>query len=139
MAGGADGSDASFDLTPMIDVILLLIIFFMLSSQFATSELRPVDLPRERGVAPSSESSTAKLVIDIDRDGRYSILGEPLELGALATRLASTQAASGTRHSGIVVRADRQGSAAALNRLASALAAAKVDNWSIAVAPEGAP
>ncbi|NBX32603.1 MAG: hypothetical protein EBR07_07690, partial [Planctomycetes bacterium] len=37
MAGGADGSDASFDLTPMIDVILLLIIFFMLSSQFATS------------------------------------------------------------------------------------------------------
>jgi biopolymer transport protein ExbD len=139
MAGGAEGSDASFDLTPMIDVILLLIIFFMLSSQFATSELRPVDLPREPGVTPSSESASAKLVIDIDREGRYSILGEPLELSALATRLTSSQGASGTRHSGIVVRADRNGNSVALNRLASALAAARIDNWSIAVTPEGAP
>jgi len=139
MAGGADGSDASFDLTPMIDVILLLIIFFMLSSQFATSELRPVDLPREPGVAPSSESASAKLVIDVDREGRYSILGEPIELPALAARLTSSQGGSGTRHSGIVVRADRSGSSAALNRLASALAAARIDNWSIAVASEGAP
>ena len=139
MAGGADGSDASFDLTPMIDVILLLIIFFMLSSQFATSELRPVDLPREAGVAPSSESASAKLVIDIDRDGRYSVLGEPFELSALSARLTTSQGASGTRHSGIVVRADRNGSSAALNRLAAALAAAKIDNWSIAVAPEGSP
>lgn len=76
MAGGADGSDASFDLTPMIDVILLLIIFFMLSSQFATSELRPVDLPHQEGAAPPSESASAKLVIDVDRAGNYSILGE---------------------------------------------------------------
>ena len=62
-----------------------------------------------------------------------------LELSALATRLTSSQGASGTRHSGIVVRADRNGNSVALNRLASALAAARIDNWSIAVTPEGAP
>ena len=137
MAGGADGSDASFDLTPMIDVILLLIIFFMLSSQFATSELRPVDLPRQEGAAPPSESASAKLVIDVDRAGNYSILGERMSLDALAIRIGAAQGSTGTRHSGIVVRADRAAGAAALNRLAERLAKAKIANWSLAVAPEG--
>jgi biopolymer transport protein ExbD len=137
MAGAPDASDASFDLTPMIDVILLLIIFFMLSSQFATSELRPVDLPREEGTPAASESAAAKLVIDVDRAGTYSILGEELPLDALAARIAAAQEATGTRHSGIVVRADRSAQSAALNRLAERLAAAKVANWSLAVAPEG--
>jgi biopolymer transport protein ExbD len=137
MAGGADGSDASFDLTPMIDVILLLIIFFMLSSQFATSELRPVDLPHQEGAAPPSESASAKLVIDVDRAGNYSILGERMSLDALAIRIGAAQGSTGTRHSGIVVRADRAAGAASLNRLAERLAKAKIANWSLAVAPEG--
>jgi biopolymer transport protein ExbD len=136
MAGGADGSEASFDLTPMIDVILLLIIFFMLSSQFATSELRPVDLPRQEGTPPASESAAAKLVVDVDRDGHYSILGEELALDALAARIASAQGGTGTRHSGIVVRADRGAESAALNRLADRLAKARIANWSLAVTPE---
>ena len=139
MAGGADGSDASFDLTPMIDVILLLIIFFMLSSQFATSELRPVDLPHQPGATPPSESAAAKLVIDVDREGRYSILGEELTLESLSARIAASQGGTGTRHSGVVVRADRTANAGALNRLADRLAASKIANWSLAVSPEGTP
>jgi biopolymer transport protein ExbD len=139
MAGAPDASDASFDLTPMIDVILLLIIFFMLSSQFASSELRPVDLPRERGERPPSEAAAARLVVDMDREGRLSVLGEPVEPEALAERVASVQRASGTRHSGVVVRADRAASASALNRLAERLAEARISNWSVAVASEGKP
>ena len=139
MAGGADASDASFDLTPMIDVILLLIIFFMLSSQFANSELRPVDLPVERGARPPSESAAARLVVDMDRMGAFTVMGEPVEAEALAERVAAVQRGSGPRHSGVVVRADRAAPAAALNRLAARLAEAGVANWSIAVASEGDP
>lgn len=136
MAGAADDSEASFDLTPMIDVILLLIIFFMLSSQFANSELHPVDLPREEGLAAQSESAAAKLVIDIDKDGQCSILGEELTIDALTARISQSLGETGTRHSGIVVRADRSAGAAGLNRLAERFAAAKIANWSLAVAPE---
>lgn len=137
MAGAPDASEASFDLTPMIDVILLLIIFFMLSSQFANSELRPVDLPEERGARPPSESAAARLVVDMDRTGALSVLGEPVEAQALAERVAAVQRESGSRHSGVVVRADRAAPAAALNRLAERLAEARVANWSIAVASGG--
>lgn len=139
MAGAPDTSEASFDLTPMIDVILLLIIFFMLSSQFANSELRPVDLPEERGARPPSESAAARLVVDMDRTGALSVLGEPVEARALAERVAAVQRESGSRHSGMVVRADRDAPAAALNRLAERLAEARVANWSIAVASGGEP
>jgi len=134
VAGAPDDSEASFDLTPMIDVILLLIIFFMLSSQFASSELRPVDLPVERGAAAASSGATARLIVDVDREGNCSVMGEPIPAAELAGRLAQVQRDTGTRHSGVVVRADRQAPAAVLNRLAERLAEARIGNWSLAVA-----
>jgi biopolymer transport protein ExbD len=111
----------------------------MLSSQFANSELRPVDLPAERGAPPPSESAAARLVVDMDRMGAFTVMGEPVEAEALAERVAAVQRGSGSRHSGVVVRADRAAPAAALNRLAERLAEAGVANWSIAVASEGEP
>jgi len=89
--------------------------------------------------APPSESAAAKLVIDVDREGHYSILGEELTLETLSARIAASQGGTGTRHSGVVVRADRGANSAALNRLADRLAGAKIANWSLAVSPEGTP
>ena len=134
MAGAPDDSEASFDLTPMIDVILVLIIFFMLRSQFASSELRPVHLPVEPGAAAASSGATARLIVDVDREGNCSVMGEPIPAAELAGRLAQVQRDTGTRHSGVVVRADRQAPAAVLNRLAERLAEARIGNWSLAVA-----
>lgn len=42
-------AEAPFDLTPMVDVVLLLIIFFMLSAQFAETFGSPMNLPGEKG------------------------------------------------------------------------------------------
>lgn len=139
MAGGGGDDEASFDLTPMIDVILLLIIFFMLSSQFASSQLAPVDLPAERGTRPASEGAAARLFVDMARDGSLSVLGEPVEAAQVAERIAAVQRETGTRHSGVVVRADRAAPASALNRLAERLAEARIGNWSIAVASGDGP
>lgn len=138
MVGPDDAAEASFDLTPMIDVIFLLIIFFMLSSQFASTEARPVDLPKEPGMETSESAAEAKLLIDIDRDGAYSVMGESVTLESLS-RMASPHAtASGsTVRSAVVVRADRSCPASALNRLADSLAGSGVESWSIAVMPEG--
>ena len=57
--------DASFDLTPMIDVILLLIVFFMLSSQFSRTERMQVDLPVESGDELAVEEHPSEIVIDM--------------------------------------------------------------------------
>ena len=96
MVGPDDSAEASFDLTPMIDVIFLLIIFFMLSSQFASTEARPVDLPREPGMETVATEAEVKLLIDIDREGAYSVMGEPATLESLARMAAPRPTASGS-------------------------------------------
>lgn len=123
--------EASFDLTPMIDVVLLLIIFFMLTSQFAQSHMRPMDLPREGGQG-QPDWSPASVVLDMDRAGTITVLGRAVgdeELRAMVT-------APGTS---VVVRADQAGPASNLNRLAERLVAWNVRDWKLATNPEGAP
>jgi biopolymer transport protein ExbD len=129
--------DASFDLTPMIDVILLLIIFFMLTAQFAQTQLRPMDLPRESGPDAAGKASAA-VVIDMDRDGKLSVFGQPLAMDELAA-IVPAGGAAGPGGPSLIIRADRSGPAAHLNRLAERLVALGVREWRLATNPEGAP
>lgn len=139
-------SEATFDLTPMIDVVLLLIIFFMLSSHFAKTQLTQMDLPVEPGEPPRSEpAARSELVIDLDRSGGAAILGEPMSndrleevVGAEVRRIGP---ASGNLD--LLIRADRLCAAEHLNRVAVMLMKMNVRSWKLATAgPEvagGAP
>ncbi len=130
---------ASFDLTPMIDVILLLIIFFMLSSQFAEVELRPVDLPREAGYDPA-DPSPAAVMIDVDRDGRLSVFGQPISLDELQTVMPAAGALDDpSAKVSLTIRADRTCAAGHLNRLAERLVSMGIGEWRLATTREGAP
>src|SRR5262245_45497819 len=128
-------TEASFDLTPMIDVVLLLIIFFTLTSQFAKTQLEALDLPKEKGVkAEGSEKST--IVIELRADGRISVLGMPTDAQSVATMVKGEVQRLGSSLD-LVVRAERACPSAHLNRLADALAAVGVRNWKLATAGEG--
>jgi biopolymer transport protein ExbD len=127
--------NASFDLTPMIDVVLLLIIFFTLTAQFARTQQRPMDLPREKG-EKDVEAKPTMLVIDMDKAGRLSVLGTSTELPAL-TRMVEGEVLRAGEGLDLVVRADRQCPAAHLNRLAEALASVNIRNWKLATSSEG--
>jgi biopolymer transport protein ExbD len=59
----------SIDMAPLIDVVFLLLIFFMLTSSFMPPSV-PLTLPQ----ASSKESAeAAKVVISLDGEGRISI------------------------------------------------------------------
>lgn len=127
--------EATFDLTPMIDVVLLLIIFFTMTSQFAKTQQSPMDLPREKG-EKSGVEKPAELVIDLRKDGSLSVLGMPTDLGKL-TRMVEGEVLRAGDKLDLVVRADRSCAAAHLNRLADALAGIGVRNWKLATSAEG--
>ena len=57
------------ELTPMIDVVFLLIIFFMVTAEFARNVRAEVELPRLPG-EQSQQTEEAGVVINIDADGR---------------------------------------------------------------------
>ena len=80
------GDDASgFNITPMIDMTFLLLIFFMVTSHLTDMEAaKPVDLPEaELGVVPDDRSK--RVVLTIDAGGNYFI-GED---GATKDEMAS--------------------------------------------------
>lgn len=131
--------EAGFDLTPMIDVTMLLIIFFAFTAQFTRSLATPMDLPREQGESPSANAAPKSLVIDITREGVYRIMGQDLSLEWVVQTVASdVRRAGGAEKIDIIVRADRSASAQHLNNLAAALTRAGVRTWKFATAQEGA-
>ncbi|GGB96723.1 hypothetical protein GCM10011352_23560 [Marinobacterium zhoushanense] len=69
---------ARISLTPLIDVVFILLLFFMLSSSF--SQWRQLDLPIP--TAAKADAREVILVRLLDNDGTISIDGEQLSLMA---------------------------------------------------------
>lgn len=72
------------DLTPMIDVVFLLLIFFMLSSSFVQVSGITVNLP---DAVVSSETSVNKLVVSIDRQNKFYFNEIPMTWNILREQL----------------------------------------------------
>lgn len=121
---------AGFDLTPMIDVVFQLIIFFLYTSQFTKLTRTPLDLPEQRG-DQVEQVDPADVVIDIDRQGRYLIERVEFTLPEIDGLIAIERAAGPVR---VLVRADRTLPAAAMNRLATVLSSAGVVGWELGTA-----
>lgn len=129
--------EAGFDLTPMIDVLLLLIIFFVLSAQFAQAVRKAIPLPDEPG-EKATEVGPQTLLIDVDREGALSAGGTAIDLeGLLVTLRSQVRQAGSPDKVEAVVRADRDAAAAHLNKVAKALSDTGIRNWKLATSGEG--
>lgn len=72
--GRNQGSSVSFQLTPMIDMTFLLLIFFMITQKITDQELNvPIQLPLAANAAEPEK--TPRDVVHLDGEGRY-YLGE---------------------------------------------------------------
>lgn len=84
------------NMTPMIDVIFLLIIFFLVSSHLARQENRlPLDLPKASTFAPFDPES-APLTVSVDREAQWLVAGKIVELPDLRAVFADLVARQGT-------------------------------------------
>jgi biopolymer transport protein ExbD len=105
------------DLTPMIDVVFNLLIFFMVVSHFAKQDLSmPVQLPMGSEAMPLT-AKPKEIFINIDLSGRYFIgarqfaeeeLGDYLEQAAIDNPVSQT----------VLIRADKR---AAWDNVATAM------------------
>ncbi|MDH3639858.1 MAG: biopolymer transporter ExbD [Gammaproteobacteria bacterium] len=71
-------------LTPLIDVVFILLIFFMLASSFLDWRAIPLEVPRT-GFEPSSE--VQGVLVRIKRGGEVDLNGIPVTGGALIQQL----------------------------------------------------
>jgi len=100
--------EPTVDLTSLIDVVFLLLIFFMVSTTFERQALLKVDLP-EASVVEDRAETPDSLELVIDNQGRMFLNDQRLvDSEARTLRAAIEQAAGDKRNIPLILRADRQ-------------------------------
>ena len=77
----------ALNLTPLIDIVFLLLIFFMVTTSFSRETRLLVSLPEASG---SAENAAESIEVLVDREGGYAINGRRLvnaEVGSLVRGL----------------------------------------------------
>jgi biopolymer transport protein ExbD len=70
--------DARIDITPLVDMVFLLLIFFMLSTTFIVAPGIKVNLPES-----SAEKVPQEVQVVITEDNKVFVDGMPLDMGEL--------------------------------------------------------
>lgn len=114
----ADQSASKMDMTPMIDVVFQLIIFFMLVTDLTQQDLAELKLPVAE-MASKDELEEGRMTINILKDGAieikrvpYDSLDDPAAVNAIRTYLSNEVAKGkkepdGTSERSLLIRADQ--------------------------------
>ena len=89
-------------LTSLIDIVFLLLIYFLLTTNFMVDEGIKIKLPQARASAPQTEQ---EITVYVDRDGRAFLENQEVSLAGLFDRLREMIGKSKDKL--VVVRADR--------------------------------
>ena len=76
-------TDVSVNLTPLIDVVFLLLIFFMVSTTFTKETHLAIDLPESSGEV--REQQPRQIEVVISKEGEFAINGQTLVNSRLET------------------------------------------------------
>ena len=98
--------EITVNVTPLIDVVFLLLIFFMVSTTFKKESHLKIDLP-EASVTASSQKEKKQIEIVIDAKGDYSFDGRQLVNNqAITLKRALTKMAGKKRDMPFIITAD---------------------------------
>ena len=91
-----------FSQSSLTDIVLLLLIFFLLTSSFVTNFGIKVDIPK----AETGAQTEAQLItVAVTKDGQFYVDGEPTSSGMLASALR--EARGNKSQATLVLRADK--------------------------------
>ncbi len=97
----------SLSLTPLIDVVFLLLVFFLVATRFAQEDRElEVQLPTASEARPLTEEPK-ELFVNIDQDGNYFVAGQRLAAPEVEVALRQAVADNPVNQS-VVIRADKR-------------------------------
>ena len=101
------GTAGNLSLTPLIDVVFLLLIFFLVTSEFEEEDRRmDIVLPSATSAQPMI-GRVREIVVDVDSDGTFYLGGQATASANLEKALNRAVIDNPTNQS-VVIRADRE-------------------------------
>ena len=97
------GGIVGINVTPMVDVVLVLLVIMMVSATYIVSQSLKVQLPK---TATSDESVSSTAAVTIGKDRKVLFNNEPVDEGSLVAKLRAAYAASNEVN--LVVSADKE-------------------------------
>ncbi len=95
------------NLTSLMDVVFLLLIFFLVASRFAQEDRElPVQLPSATSAMPMT-SEPQEVIVNIDERGSYFVSGAVMDAAALERTLQTAVVNNPTTLS-VIIRGDRR-------------------------------
>jgi biopolymer transport protein ExbD len=128
------GRGALINITSLIDVMFLLLIFFMVTSTFQDQPAIDLSLPRS---SSAEDTIVAPTVVYLTRDGQLFLDSQPVAQDQLAVRLRQLQAATGEDR--IVLRADEHAEHGAVVALIDLIKESGFRRVSLAARPQASP
>ena len=126
------GRGVGFDMTPMIDVVFQLIIFFLVSSHLAKQEAQTkLPLPIATSGKEQTDDTAPRLTVNLHADGSVMLGSGVVTPHELGERLAAKRAAVGTGLE-VRIRSDRNVPYRVVSPIL--LACAKAGIWNVTFA-----
>lgn len=135
MAGGHSKDDdddiiSGINVTPLVDVTLVLLIVFMVTAKIIVSQGMPMDLP----TAASGEEVQNVFSVELTRDGKTRVDSAPVDKDATFSSLARS-AKSENKEVRAVLRVDKQVEHGRVIRVLDLLKQAGIAKFAFAVTP----
>ena len=99
---GGRGPITGINVTPMVDIMLVLLIIMMVAATYIVSQALKVELPR---TATSDETVAKTYVVTITRDGKYLFNDKPVTHDQLSAELKAARKES-KKEPSLVITAD---------------------------------
>jgi biopolymer transport protein ExbD len=128
--GGRPGRTpiTGINVTPMVDICLVLLIIMMVSAQYIVSKAISVDLPK---AAASDGPAASPTVVTITRDGMFKLNGTELPATGLEARFREVRSTQpGTS---LVISADHEASHGKVMQVIDAAKVAGISKFAIQV------
>ena len=90
-AGGAAREEVTLNLTSLIDVIFVLLLFFVVTTTFSRPSQLKIELPEASSSTPPAQSEVKQLEIGISAEGQYELNAQPLISNDLAGLMSALQ------------------------------------------------
>ena len=124
---GSESEDASIDMTPMLDIVFIMLIFFIVTTSFVKESGITVNTPKAQS---ASKQENANVFVAINAEGEIWIDKRPVDIRSVRTVVARLHAEN--PEGSVVIQSDQDAATRTLVAVMDQIRLAGIDKIAIA-------